>query len=370
MSFHEIYLKYADLDLNKAFDAVSDADIDRAIDSRDGEIKDLIALLSPLAEESLELMAEKSRELTLKYFGRTIQLYTPMYLSNYCENRCLYCGFKNDNEIERRSMTFEEVEKEAQFISGTGLRHILILTGESRSMSPVSYIRESVKILKRYFSSISIEVYPLSEAEYSELISEGVDGLTIYQEVYDKRIYDEVHPEGPKSDYIFRLDTPERGARAGMRSVNIGVLLGLNGWRREIFSTALHAKYLQDKFPDVDISVSVPRIRPQVGGFRASCVVSDKNIVQIILALRIFLPRLGITVSTRESAELRENLMPLGVTRMSAGSTTRVGGHTVKKPDGKNDMQFEISDRRSVDEIKASLEKKGYQAVFKDWVQI
>ena len=370
MSFHEIYSRYADFDLNKAFGALSNIDINGAIDSVEGSVKDLIVLLSPAAEGSLEAMADRSRELTLKYFGRTIQLYTPMYLSNYCENKCLYCGFKNDNKIERRSMSLEEVEKEAQFISGTGLRHILILTGESRSMSPVSYIRESVKILKRYFSSISIEVYPLSESEYSELISEGVDGLTIYQEVYDKQIYNTMHPLGPKSDYIFRLDAPERGARAGMRNVNIGALLGLNDWRREAFSMALHAKYLRDKFPDVDVGVSVPRIRPQVGGFKASCAVSDKNMVQIILALRIFLPRLGITVSTRESASLRENLIPLGITRMSAGSTTRVGGHTIEKSDGENDIQFEISDRRSVDEIKACIEKKGYQAVFKDWTRI
>ncbi len=370
MSFHEIYSRYADFDINKAFGVLSNIDIDRVIDSGEGIVKDLIALLSPAAEGSLEAMAERSRELTLKYFGRTIQLYTPMYLSNYCENKCLYCGFNADNKIERRSMSLEEVEKEAQFISGTGLRHILILTGESRSMSPVSYIKESVKILKRYFSSISIEVYPLSESEYSELISEGVDGLTIYQEVYDKQIYNAMHPLGPKSDYIFRLDAPERGARAGMRNVNIGALLGLSDWRREAFFLGFHAKYLQDKFPDVDIGVSVPRIRPQVSGFRASCAVSDENIVQIILALRIFLPRLGITVSTRESAELRENLIPLGITRMSAGSTTRVGGHTIEKTDGENDIQFEISDRRSVDEIKACLEKKGYQAVFKDWMHI
>ncbi|MDO8536255.1 MAG: 2-iminoacetate synthase ThiH [Candidatus Omnitrophota bacterium] len=370
MSFHEIYSKYSDFDLNKAFDSLSNIDINRAIDPGEGSIKDLISLLSPAAESSLETMAARSRDLTLKYFGRTIQLYTPMYLSNYCENRCLYCGFNASNKIERRSMSPEEVEKEAQFISATGLRHILILTGESRSMSPVSYIKESVKILKRYFSSISLEVYPLSESEYSELISEGVDGLTIYQEVYDKRIYNAMHPLGPKNDYVFRLDTPERGARAGMRNVNIGVLLGLNDWRREVFSMALHAKYLQDKLPDVDIGVSVPRIRPQVGGFKASCVVTDKNIVQIILALRIFLPRLGITVSTRESAILRENLVPLGITRMSAGSTTRVGGHTIEKTGSEDNGQFEISDRRSVDEIKTSLEKKGYQAVFKDWMHI
>ena len=370
MSFYEECLRYAGYDLNKTFGAVSKIDINRAIDSEDRSVKDLIALLSPAAEGSLETMAEKSRELTLKYFGRTIQLYTPMYLSNYCENRCLYCGFNTDNKIERRSMGPEEVKKEAQFICGTGLKHILILTGESRSMSPVSYISDNIKILKEYFSSISIEVYPLSEPEYSELVSNGVDGLTIYQEVYDKKIYDTVHPSGPKSDYIFRLDAPERGAKAGMRNVNIGVLLGLNVWRIEAFSMALHAKYLQDKFPNVEIGVSLPRIRPQVRGFKADYEVSDKNLVQIILAMRLFLPRLGIALSTRERPGLRENLVSLGVTRMSAGSTTRVGGHTIGHEDDDSAFQFEISDSRNAEEIKAMLNRNGYQAVFKDWTHI
>jgi 2-iminoacetate synthase len=370
MSFYEIYSRYAGFDLDRAFGAVSRRDIQMAIDSDRGGVKDLIALLSPAAEVSLEEMAQKSRELTLRYFGRTIQLYTPMYLSNYCENRCLYCGFNADNKFKRRSLGPEEVEREAKVISGTGLKHILILTGESRRMSPVGYIKDCVKMLKKYFSSISIEVYPLTEAEYSKLISEGVDGLTIYQEVYDKGIYNIVHPSGPKNDYLFRLDAPERGAKSGMRAVNIGALLGLNDWRREIFSLGLHAKYIQDKFPDVDIGIAIPRIRPQVSGFKASSAVSDKNIVQTITALRIFLPRLGITLSTRESASFRENLIALGITRMSAGSTTRVGGHTIDSKVGENVAQFEISDPRSVNKIKAVLEKRGYQAVFKDWMHL
>ena len=331
--------------------------------------KNLSALLSPAAEELLEEMAKASHELTLKYFGRTIQLYTPLYLSSHCDNSCLYCGFNVNNKIGRRMLTLGEVEKEAEFISSTGLKTILILTGESRQMTPVSYIKDCVKILKKYFSSISIEVYPLTEDEYSELIKEGVDGLTIYQEVYDKDIYNKVHAKGPKSDYQFRLDAPERGARAGMRNINIGVLLGLNDWRKEILSLGLHAKSLQDKFPDVDIGVSVPRIRPQVGDFRPACDVSDKNMAQIIIALRIFLPRLNIAISTRERPELRENLIPLGITRMSAGSTTKVGGHTIKAED-EHSAQFEISDSRSVNDIKAMLEKKGYQPVFKDWMRI
>lgn len=352
MSFYEIYSRYKD-------DGIYEPDI-----------REFAHLLSAEAESLLEELAQRARGLTLSNFGRTIQLYTPMYLSNYCDNTCLYCGFNINNKIERRALTPEEVEKEARFVSSAGLRHILILTGESRSMSPVSYIRDCVRILRKYFSSISVEVYPLTEGEYSELVREGVDGLTIYQETYDEDTYSKMHPRGPKNDYRFRLDAPERGAKSGMRSVNIGALLGLSDWRREAFILGLHAKYLQDRFPDVEMGASLPRIRPQVSGFRADHEVSDKNLVQMILALRLFLPRLGITLSTRESAELRENLIPLGITRMSADSTTRVGGHTIEKSGGENDIQFEISDRRSVDEIKASLGKKGYQAVFKDWMRI
>jgi 2-iminoacetate synthase len=331
--------------------------------------KELAGLLSPGNASSLEELAQTARELTLKNFGRTIQLYTPIYLSNYCDNRCLYCGFNSNNKITRRALSLEEVEKEARFISSTGLRHILILTGESRSMSPVSYIKDCVGILRKYFSSISIEVYPLTEGEYSLLVGAGVDGLTIYQEAYDETVYSRVHPDGPKSDYRFRLDAPERGARAGMRSVNIGALLGLNDWRSEVFLLGLHAKYLQDSFPDVEIGVSVPRIRPQAGSFKAAYKVSDADLVQIITALRIFLPRLGISISTRESPGLRENLIPLGVTRMSAGSTTCVGGHTIEE-NAPGAAQFDISDTRSVEEVKKLLERKGYQPVFKDWMQL
>ncbi len=354
MGFYEVYSRY------KNFQGFPD----------DAETRDFLGALSQEGCASMEEMAEKSRRLTLRHFGRVMQLYTPMYLSNYCENNCLYCGFSYDNDIERRRLGFEEVKKEAAFISGKGIKHILILTGESRTESPVSYIKSCVRILKDHFSSISIEVYPLTEEEYSELVSEGADGLTIYQEVYDEDIYGRMHPSGPKSDYRFRLDAPERGAAAGMRSVNIGTLLGLNDWRKEAFVLGLHAKYLQDKFPGVEIGVSLPRIRPQVRGFKAAYDVTDKDMVRIILALRTFLPRLGISISTRETAGLRERLIPLGVTRMSAGSTTRVGGHTIEVPDGGASSQFEISDERTVDEIRAMLDKKGYQAVFKDWMNI
>lgn len=325
--------------------------------------KDLKALLSIDAQKHLEEMAEEAQRISLQYFGRAILLYTPMYLSNYCVNKCSYCGFNVDNDVKRNKLSLNEVEKEAKFISSTGLKHILILTGESREHSPVSYIQDCVKILKKYFTSISVEIYPLSEEEYKELVEEGVDGLTIYQEVYDKEKYKEVHLAGPKADYQFRLNAPERACKAHMRTVNIGSLLGLAPWREEVIRTAMHAKYLQDKYPDTELSVSVPRIRPHEGTFKDIIEVSDKDLVQIIIALRIFLPRVGITVSTRESAYMRDNLLALGITKMSAESTTSVGGHTINE----DSKQFEISDGRNVEEIKQMLLAKNYQPVLKDW---
>ena len=356
MSYYDIYSKYKK---DGSAPMLLSADIGR-----------FYRYLSKGAEGSLEEMAREAHAITLKNFGRTIQLYTPLYLSNYCDNQCPYCAFSSKNDIGRRILTLDEVEKEAKVISGAGLRHILILTGESRDRSSPCYIKECVKLLKGYFDSISIEIYPLTEDEYRELAREGVDGITIYQEVYDEAIYRKLHGSGPKSDYNFRLDAPERAAKAGIRFINIGSLLGLNDWREEAFLLGFHAKYLQDKFPDTEVSVSLPRLRPHEGNFRAAFEVTDKDMVQMILALRLFMPRLGITLSTRENASLRDNLIPLGVTRMSAGSSTRVGGRTIERKGEHDTPQFEISDERSVEEVMAMLNRKGYQPVLKDWVHI
>ncbi len=369
MSYYDIYTKYKDFELDKLFCDIPGTLINDAINGEKIGNNHFISLLSSAALDCLESLAKRAHQLTLRNFGKTVQLYTPMYLSNYCDNQCVYCGFSLNNNIERKKLNLEEVKREAEFISFTGLRHILILTGESRKESPLSYIKDCVQILKEYFSSISIEIYPLEENEYAELISSGVDGLTIYQEVYDEESYYKLHPVGPKRNYRFRLGAPERGAKAGMRNVNVGVLLGLNNWRKEVFFMGLHAKYLQDKFPDVEIGVSVPRIRPQVADFKPICEINDKNLVQIILALRIFLPRCPITLSTRERAELRNNLIPLGITRLSASSSTQVGGR-IDINNRPNACQFEISDHRNVDEIKVVLQEKGYQAVLKDWVHL
>jgi len=369
MSFYQAYQEYQNFDTESFFNRLTDEDIQRALQARNLSVQQFLTLLSHRAEKFLEDMAQRAHQTTLQYFGKTIQLYTPLYLSNYCENECVYCGFNRNNKISRKKLNLEELRKEAAFIASLGLRHILILTGGSRTHSPLSYIKDCLKILREYFPSISIEIYALKEEEYKELIDEGVDGLTLYQEVYDRAAYSQVHLGGSKTDYLFRLDAPERAARQKMRSVNIGVLLGLEDWHREVFLLGLHAQYLQDKFFDTDIGVSLPRLRPMGHDFKPACIVEDRHIVQIILALRLFLPRLSITLSTRESAQLRENLLGLGVTRMSAGSTTEVGGHTAQDKDGSL-PQFEINDTRNVDEIKQWLLSKGYQPVLKDWMPV
>ena len=374
MSFYDVLKQYRDLSA-ETFDRVTLYDVERVLAQSVIGADGLLALLSPAAEVFLEPMAQRAHEVTLRHFGRTIQLYTPIYVSNYCDNSCLYCGFNVHNRIERRRLSLDEVAREAEAIAATGLKHILLLTGESHSKSPVSYLRDCVIVLKKHFTSIAVEVYPLTETDYGLLIEAGVDGLTIYQETYDEDRYAALHPTGPKRDFRFRLDAPERGACAGMRQVSIGALLGLGDWRREVLLTGLHALYLRDCYPDVEIGVSLPRLRPHTGQFAPAYLVADRQIVQIMTALRLFMPRLGISISTRETGHFRENILPLGVTRMSAGSTTRVGGHTLGKQVRLDSAaeeievvpQFEIADERSVAEITGIIRQRGYDPVFKDW---
>ena len=364
MTFYDEIERYRSLDLTGMTEGFIPIHIEQILAKSEIHWQEFLGLLSPAATGLLENMAQAAHKLTIKHFGRTILLYTPLYLSNYCVNQCVYCGFNMANDIPRRKLTLHEVELEAQAISGTGLQHLLILTGESRQHSPVSYIADCVSVLRKYFSSISIEVYPLSIEEYAELISAGIDGITIYQEVYEQQIYERVHPAGPKRDYSFRLAAPERAGAAGIRTINIGALLGLNDWRHEVFFTGIHAAYLRNKFPDIEIGVSFPRMRPQFGNFEPEYRVSDSDLVQSIAALRLFLPRVGITISTRENAFLRDNLLKLGVTKMSAGSSTAIGGHT----DAIDSVgQFEISDRRTVKEMREIISKAGYKPILKDW---
>jgi len=367
MSFYNTYRELKSLNLTEVFKETTMDDIMSVLEKRKLDHIDLARLLSPAAENCLEPMAQKANKLSLHHFGKAILLYTPMYLSNYCVNKCVYCSYNIENDVNRKQLTMDEIEAEAKSISATGLKHILILTGESKKHAPISYIVDSIKILRKYFQAISIEIYPLDEDEYREVIEAGVDGLTIYQEVYDEAIYDKVHIAGPKKDYRYRIEAPDRACRQGIRSANIGSLLGLNDWRTESFMTGMHALYLQKEYPEVELSVSLPRIRPHAGAFKDIYPVDDKHFVQVMLAFKIFLPSVGITISTRENEEFRNNLIPLGATKMSAGVTTAIGGHSLESS---GESQFEISDNRSVEEMRQSILNAGYQPVFKDWMQI
>jgi 2-iminoacetate synthase len=367
MSFYDTCLRIQKLDLGKRFAAASTEDVQRVLQKSSIGENDFLTLLSPAAESFLEGMAQKAHHLTVRQFGKTILLFTPMYLSNFCTNRCLYCGFNISNRISRKQLTLDEVEAEAKAIASTGLKHILILTGDARKIASIHYLKDCIRILSRFFSSISIEIYALETLEYAELIDAGIDALTIYQETYNQSLYKELHTKGPKTDYRFRLDAPERACIAGIRSVNIGALLGLDDWRMEAFFTGLHAEYLQRFFPEVEVSISLPRMRPHAGDFQPGNIASDKNLVQIMIASRLFMPRAGITISTRESEVFRNNILKLGVTKMSAGSSTKVGGHTISENDT---GQFDICDHRTVAEMKELILSKGYQPIFKDWQPI
>lgn len=368
MSFYDVLLKYRDFSFEDFFGAVTDQNIREALEKETLQPYDFLALLSPKASGYLEEIAQKAHRLTVQYFGKTIQIFTPLYISNFCSNHCIYCGFNRDNKIIRRTLSLDEIDREAQAIARTGMKHLLLLTGEAPKETPTPYLVEAVRCLKKYFASVAVEIFPMQEDEYRQLQQAGVDGLTLFQEVYDEIIYDKVHLAGKKRDYRFRLDGPERGAKAGFRVVNIGTLMGLGEKRSEFFFTGLHAAYLENRFLDTEVAVSLPRFNPAECNFRPDYPVDDKTFVQFLMALRLFLPRAGMTISTRENSRMRDNLVQLGATRFSAGVCTTVGGYA--NENAEDTPQFEITDERSVQEVADAISAKGYQPVFKDWDDI
>ncbi len=345
----------------------TDLMVQRALEAPMLSPRDFMALLSPAGARRLEPLARRSRADTLRQFGRAIQFFTPLYLANFCTNRCVYCGFSAKKHIERRKLTLDEVEAEARSIAATGLRRILALTGDAPAQTGAAYLAECLAVLAKYFPSVGIEVPSMTVAEYRLLGEAGADSMTMFQETYNEPRYLELHPAGPKRDFAFRLDAPERALLGGLRGVNLGPLLGLDNWRRDVFFTGLHAQMLSRKYPEAEISVSLPRMRPCTddAAFQPQ-EVTDADLVQALAALRCFLPQLGITLSTREPAWLRDKLIPLGVTRVSAGVCTAVGGHAASRSE--DTPQFEISDGRSVEEMAAALEAMGYQPVYTDWL--
>lgn len=315
----------------------------------------------------IEALAQKAYLLTKQYFGKAIGLYAPLYISNFCENECLYCGFNTGVKFKRRKLSLAEIEKECQAIQRTGIQNILLLTGESRTQSPVSYIKEAVLIAKKYFPYIAVEIYPLETEEYRELYLAGVDGVTIYQETYDREVYKTVHLRGKKTDYDYRVNAPERIAEAGIRNISLGVLLGLTDWRKDTQVLFDHLNRLMSKYPGVEYGLSFPRIRDWPGCKFKYHPVSDQEMVEIFATARTLFPRIDINLSTRESAQFRDNILPIGITRMSAGSITTVGGYDQKTSD---EPQFEIDDDRSLDEVKKMLIANDYDPVLTSWRKI
>ncbi len=366
MSFYKEIEKLKKFDIEKYMEGITSEDVLNSIKKEKLDRYDFLNLLSPKGKPFLEEMARKANKITEQQFGKVISLYTPIYISNYCSNQCIYCGFNKTNKIKRKHLTFEEIEIEAREISKTGLKHILLLTGEAKEVASFDYIKGAVKILRKYFDSVVIEVYPLREDEYRKLKDVGVDGVTIYQETYDEDIYKRVHLSGEKTNYIWRLETPERGAKAGLRTINIGALFGLGSLIKEAYFSGLHGKYLSDKYLNSEFSISLPRITKAEGEYKVENILDDETFVQFMLAYRLFLPKLGITISTRERAEFRDNLIGLGVTKYSAGSKTSVGAYS-KSEEKNGSLQFEISDNRSVKETELAIKKKGYQVIYKDW---
>lgn len=325
---------------------------------------DFLTLLSPAADNVLEQIAQRSHDITIKEFGKTIQIFTPLYLSNYCTNKCIYCGFNVLNKITRSKLTVQQAIDESIKINNLGIRHILLLTGGDRKNSSVDYIKTIIRKIKPYFDSISIEMYAMTETEYKELVSLGVDNVTMYQETYSPKRYSEVHLAGEKSDYSFRLNAPERAAKSGVNSINFGALLGLDNPIKDFFKAAIHSEYIRNKYPGCDVGISLPRIKSAIGGFKVSEPVNDLLFTKMLMAYRLFIHRGLISISTRESATFRNNILPLGVNKMSAESKTTVGGHS----EDHSDPQFEISDHRTVKELDEYLISKEMQPVYKDWV--
>lgn len=330
---------------------------------------DLGALLSPAAQPMLEKMAQRAKTETSKHFGNTVCMFTPLYIANYCENYCVYCGFNCSNKIHRGKLSMDEIEAEYKTISATGLREILLLTGESKKASPVEYIADAVRLAKKYFATIGIEVYPMNSDEYALLKEAGADFVSVYQETYDPVKYEEMHLRGPKRVFPYRFNAQERALMGGMRGVAFGSLLGLSDFRKDAFAAGLHAFFVQQKYPWAEISFSLPRLRPYINNAENNPNdVHETQLLQVMLAYRLFMPYAGITISTRERAGFRDNAVGLAATKISAGVKVGIGGHGDNEQKG--DEQFEISDPRSVDEVRDSLFAKGLQPVFTDYVRV
>ncbi|RTY88070.1 2-iminoacetate synthase ThiH [Flavobacterium sp. RSP15] len=339
-------------------------EVESALDKKKRSLDDFLRLISPAAKPYLEQMAQLTQESTKKRFGKTIQMYAPLYLSNECQNICTYCGFSLDNKIKRKTLTENEITQEIEVLKKAGFDHVLLVTGEANQTVNIHYFLKAIAQIKNDFSTISAEVQPLSTEEYEQLHEAGVYSILVYQETYHRDVYKQYHTKGKKSNFDFRLETPNRIGTAGIHKIGLGVLLGLEDWRTDSFFNALHLDYLQKTYWQTKYAVSFPRLRPAEGVIKPNFIMDDADLTQLICAYRLWNEDLEISLSTRENEKFRDNIIPIGITSMSAGSKTNPGGYSV---DPQSLEQFEISDERSAAEIAKIISSKGYEPVWKDW---
>ena len=364
MSFRPIFEAHPWDTVKAGIYAKTAADVEQALRASKRTLEDFKALISPAAAPYLEQMAQLSQAATRKRFGNTVQLYVPLYLSNECQNICTYCGFSLDNKIRRRTLSSVEILQEAAVLKGWGYDHVLLVTGEANQTVGVDYLENALRTLRPHFAHLSMEVQPLDQDEYERLIPEGLNTVLVYQETYHQEDYKKHHPKGKKSNFHYRLDTPDRLGRAGIHKLGLGVLIGLEDWRTDSFYTALHLGYLERTYWQTKYSLSFPRLRPAEGMLPPKVEMSDRELVQLICAYRLLNEEVELSISTRESPAFRDHVVKLGITSISAGSKTNPGGYAVA-PESLE--QFEISDERSPAEIAAMLRRQGYEPVWKDW---
>lgn len=355
---------------NYNYETYTEADVKRALSHERKTPEDFAALLSPAALPLLEEIAQCAKVEKERYFGNSVAMFTPLYIANYCENYCIYCGFNCHNKIKRAQLNTEEIEQEMAAIAKSGLQEILILTGESRSKSTVEYIGEACKIARKYFRVIGLEIYPVNVDEYAYLHKCGADYVTVFQETYNSDKYETLHLAGHKRIFPYRFYAQERALKGGMRGVGFGALLGLDDFRKDAFATGMHGWLLQKKYPHGEIAFSCPRLRPIINNDKINPMdVHEKQLLQVVCAYRLFMPFASITVSTRECERVRDNLMKIAANKISAGVSTGIGEHVEEMAD-KGDEQFEISDTRSVEQVYEDLEKLNLQPVMADYVYV
>jgi 2-iminoacetate synthase len=362
--FRALFDQYNWQEMSRSIYAKTASDVVDTLHKDRRNLEDFKALISPAATPYLEQMAKLSQEITQKRFGKTIQLYIPLYLSNECQNICTYCGFSFNNKIKRKTLTDAEILQEVKVIKSMGYDHVLLVTGEASMTVGVAYLENAIKLIRPHFSHIAMEVQPLDEDDYITLIREGLNTVLVYQETYHQDDYKIHHPKGKKSNFNYRLETPDRLGRAGIHKIGLGALIGLEDWRTDSFFTALHLDYLEKKYWQTRYSISFPRLRPFSGGLAPKVEMKDKELVQLICAFRILNEAVELSLSTRESEKFRNHIIGLGITSISAGSKTNPGGYAV---DPQSLEQFEISDERAPKEVAEIIRRQGYEPVWKDW---